>query len=115
MPHGAGHQTKKGGVRGGPPPLHTRNFSLYYMALSRVGTAATVIQRRLVNSDAGMNGPASGPGRQTGAMLGTDVISQTSVADAWEEVRIAVEALTFDPAQASAGQTPSGDASLSAG
>ena len=91
MPQGVGYELRGGVLRVGPARLETRIFTLDYVALSRVGTANTVIQRRLIN------GEANGSSRQN-----ADVISQTSVADAWEEVRIAVEAMTFDQAAAQA-------------
>lgn len=120
MPPGVTYQITNGVLRVGPARIETKIFSLDYVALSRIGTASTVIQRRLGQGPLGPgNGGVSG-GADAGAFgaggagrTGADIISATSVADVWEEIRVATEALVFSsmPAQ---GVTPSGSA-LSAG
>ena len=117
MPAGATYQLKDGVLRIAPARLETRIFTLDYVALSRLGIASTVIQRRLGNSGLGGSGQSGGLGNAGAGAAGqggfggglgggADVISATSVADVWEEIRVAVDALTFDtPA---AGSTASG-------
>ena len=109
LPQGVTYQIANGVIRIAPARMETRIFSLDYVALSRVGTASTVIQRRLGNTGVGNTG-AGGAGGQgafgggtAGVGGGADVISAVSVADVWEEIRIAVEALVFDEASTSAG------------
>lgn len=116
VPVGVSYQVQGGVLRVAPARLTTRIFSLDYVALSRLGTAATVIQRRLSGSSvggaAGIGGVGTIAGTQaglgasgiSGLGIGADVISAVSVADAWEEIRVAAEALIFD-APAAGGQT----------
>ena len=115
VPAGMSYQVQGNVLRVGPARVTTRIFSLDYVALSRLGTAATIIQRRLngtnfggsgfggVGTFAGSQGGLGGSGFG-GLGIGADVISAVSIADAWEEVRVATEALVFD-APASGGQT----------
>jgi MSHA biogenesis protein MshL len=106
LPQGATYQIANGVLRIAPARMETRIFSLDYVALSRVGTASTVIQRRLGTSGVGNSGSGNqGAGGQAGfggasggIGGGADVISAVSVADVWEEIRVAVEALVFDEA-----------------
>ena len=117
VPAGVSYQVQGGVLRVGPARVTTKIFSLDYVALSRVGTAATIIQRRLNGGASGSTGigglgttsgltggiGASGIG---GLGIGADVISAVSIADAWEEIRVATEALVFDaPAAGSQTQT----------
>lgn len=113
LPQGVTYQIRDGVLRVGPARVATRIFSLDYVALSRVGTASTVIQRRLGNNSVGTGafggaggigaGGIGGAGGLGGAGAGgADVISAVSVADVWEEIRVAVEALVFDSPQAAA-------------
>ena len=102
MPPGMSYQVQNGVLRVAPARVSTRIFSLDYVALSRVGTASTIIQRRLGSTSLGNNavgGGAVGLG-SAGAISasggGADVISAVSVADVWEEIRVAAEALLFD-------------------
>lgn len=100
IPHGATYQIQDGVLRVGPARIVTRIFSLDYVALSRVGTASTVIQRRLGASGAGANafGSASA-GTGSSGVAGTggaDFITAVSVADVWDEIRVAMEGLVFD-------------------
>ncbi len=96
MPQGVSYEIRNGVLRVGPARLETRTFSMDYVALSRIGTASTVIQRRL---NGGLGGSPTGTNPAFGSGGGgADVISGVSVADVWEDVRVAVEALTFDAA-----------------
>lgn len=118
VPAGMTYQVQGGVLRVGPARMTTRIFSLDYVALSRVGTAATVIQRRL-NGDqvggmgtqgaSGLIGTQAGLGASGlgGPGIGADVISAVSIADAWDEIRVAAEGLIFDaPAAGAQTQTP---------
>lgn len=82
-----------------PVRMETRNFRLDYVAISRVGTMSTVVQRRLSNNFNGtglQSGSAMGLSSQSagggfgGAASGADVLSAQSVADIWQEIRIAL-------------------------
>ena len=106
VPAGMTYQVQGGILRVGPARMTTRIFSLDYVALSRLGTAATVIQRRLsggsngvgiggIGTTSGLAGGIGGSGLG-GLGSGADVISAVSIADAWEEIRVATEALVFD-------------------
>jgi MSHA biogenesis protein MshL len=110
MPQGITYQVQNGVLRVGPARIMTRIFSLDYVALSRFGSASTIIQRRLGNTALGGGlGGGGALGSGVGASLagggGADVISATSVADVWEEIRVATEALLFD-AQVATPQQP---------
>lgn len=81
-----------------PVRMETRNFKLDYVAISRVGTMSTVVQRRLSNS---LNNGGLQAGALTGLSLqssgvgglgasGADVLSSQSVADIWQEIRVAL-------------------------
>lgn len=101
IPLGYTYQLQNGVLQVAPARLETRIFTLDYVALSRVGTGTTFIQRRLGNSGAGIAGSgATGvPGGFSGAGAaggGGDVITSIAAADLWEEIRVAVEALVFD-------------------
>ncbi|HEX7937707.1 MAG TPA: hypothetical protein VF483_01875 [Gemmatimonadaceae bacterium] len=112
MPQGVSYGIRNGVLSVAPARLETRTFSLDYVALSRVGTASTVIQRRLGNGTLGGN-PVVGSGSGSfanGPGGGADYITGVSIADVWEDVRVAVEALTFDVARA----TPDAAANASA-
>jgi MSHA biogenesis protein MshL len=116
IPQGVTYQIENGVLRVGPARIETRIFSMDYVALSRVGTASTIIQRRLgssgsatgIGSASGALGAAVGIGSGSGNVSGgADIISAVSVADAWEEIRVTMEALIFDatPGGASNQQT----------
>ena len=81
LPQGVAYQIRDGLLTVGPVRVGTRIFSMDYVALSRFSAASTVIQRRM-------------------GSVG-DVISGVSVADAWEEIRVAIEALVFDAGESS--------------
>jgi len=117
IPQGVTYQIENGVLRVGPARISTRIFSMDYVALSRVGTASTIIQRRLGTGNSsgagigagigggGLAGGGSGGGLGGGAggiTGGADIISAISVADAWEEIRVTMEALIFDAGPASA-------------
>lgn len=104
MPQGVTYEIRDGVLRVGPARIETRIFSLDYVALSRVGTAFTVIQRRLGssgigNASSGVGGVGGvGGGGGAGGVAGgggADVISAVSISDVWEDIRMAVEALVF--------------------
>ena len=103
IPQGVTYEIRNNVLRVSPARVETRIFSLDYVALSRVGTASTVIQRRLGNSSLGGGGVGTQQGGAQGlgggfggAGGGADVISAVSIADVWEEIRVAVDALVFD-------------------
>jgi MSHA biogenesis protein MshL len=120
MPPGVTYQIDGGVLRVGPARIETRTFSMDYVALSRVGTASTIIQRRLGTSGGiGGVGALGGGALQSGGLGGgagnlgggADVISAISIADAWEEIRVMAEALIFDAqagAQSTSQQAPGG-------
>ncbi len=98
VPAGVSYQVHNGVLRVAPARVATRIFSLDYVALSRVGTASTIIQRRLGNASFNSNAVGGGAvslGSAGASGGGADVISAVSVADVWEEIRVAVEALLF--------------------
>ena len=108
LPQGVTYELAAGVLRVTPARMETKIFSLDYVAISRFGTASTVIQRRLGGSggsfgQAGAGGfggagaaGAAGAGGAGGFGGGADVISATSVANAWDDIRVAVEALVFE-------------------
>lgn len=82
-----------------PIRMESRTFRLDYVALSRVGTMSTIVQRRLNNGGSGGNsqqigGGLGGQGLNGGGVGGLggggDVLSAQSVADIWQEIRIAL-------------------------
>lgn len=83
-------------LRVGPVQMQSRIFEMDFIALSRVGTGATVVQRRLAQQ--GVNGTLSQTaGAQTAAtgLTGADVVATVEVTDLWEDLRVAVEGLLF--------------------
>ncbi len=107
--NGARYQLQGRMLRVIPVRMETRSFSLDYVALSRVGTMSTVVQRRLTNTNGPIaNAVASGVGLGTGAIgaaSGGDVLTAQSVADIWQDVRIALTGIM------QAGLQPVGNAS----
>jgi MSHA type pilus biogenesis protein MshL len=79
--------------------LETRIFTLDYVALSRVGTGSTVIQRRLGGTVNGNGFNSTGLSNVSGAagVPGADVISTVSAVDMWQEIRIALAGLMTPP------------------
>jgi MSHA biogenesis protein MshL len=108
IPQGVSYQIENGVLRVGPATLKTQIFSLDYVSLSRFGSASTVIQRRLGVGGTGGAAAVGGGVGQSGSIGGADLISAVSVADAWEEIRVAVEALVFDAPLQGAQQTGGG-------
>jgi MSHA biogenesis protein MshL len=99
--NGFAYQIQGRTLRVTPVRLSTRIFTLDYVALSRVGTANTVIQRRLSNG-ANTSNPALGgvaglggvmPGSGFSGAPGGDVIAATQVSDLWMELRVALMGL----------------------
>lgn len=91
--------------------METRIFTLDYVALSRVGSGSTVIQRRLGSTVSNSSGIANGLSNSgTGAASGADVISSVSAVDMWQEIRIALSGLLTP-----AGGTPGASTSTQAG
>lgn len=81
-----------------PIHLESRTFHLDYVAISRVGTMSTIVQRRLTNTMAtplqgamynGGNSANAGIGAYGQAGLGDQLTAQ-SVADVWQEIRVAL-------------------------
>jgi MSHA biogenesis protein MshL len=81
-----------------PIRMETRNYKLDYVALSRVGTMSTVVQRRLSNNMGnfgGQSGSATGLSTQAAGFgnagaSGADVLTAQSVADVWQEIRVSL-------------------------
>jgi MSHA type pilus biogenesis protein MshL len=77
--------------------MESRTFQLDYVALQRVGTMSTVVQRRLENVNNGgipqlgtTPGLASTMSGVNYAGSGSDVLAGQSVADIWQEIRTAL-------------------------
>ena len=119
VPQGATYQVQDNVIRVGPARLMTRIFTLDYVALSRVGTASTVIQRRLGANATGANAFSIASTASVGSGIagsgGADFITAVSVADVWEEIRVATEALVFDAPAGGAQSTSSQTAGLAPG
>ena len=77
-----------------PVRMESRTFHLDYVALSRVGTMSTVVQRRLTSSGAvPQAGSATGLSTASAGGIGAgggDVLTAQSVADVWQEIRVAL-------------------------
>lgn len=83
-----------------PIRMESRTFRLDYVALSRVGTMSTIVQRRLSNNGGvgnqqlggagGLNSGGSGVGALGAGGAGGDVLSAQSEADIWQEIRVAL-------------------------
>jgi MSHA biogenesis protein MshL len=110
---GYSYSFQNGVLRVGVARYQTRMFAMDYIALSRVGTGSTVIQRRLTGvGTTGVQGGGAQPGGFGGGQFGGgDAITSVSAADLWEDMRVALEGLVFDaPAVATAGTTAPGGA-----
>ena len=99
--NGYAYQLQGNVLRVVPIRMETRTFRLDYVALSRVGTMSTVVQRRLSNN---LNNGSLQPGTATGLSAqsagfgavgasGADVLMAQSVADIWQEIRVALTGL----------------------
>jgi MSHA biogenesis protein MshL len=90
--NGAKYQLQGNVLRVVPVRMEARTFTLDYVAISRVGTMSTVVQRRL--SSAGPSpGTATGLSFNAGAAAaagGGDVLTAQSVADVWQDIRVAL-------------------------
>ncbi|MDB4876528.1 MAG: Type secretion system protein [Gemmatimonadetes bacterium] len=91
--NGYAYQLQGNVLRVVPVRMETRTFPLDYVALSRTGTMSTVVQRRLssaggvqAGTSTGLSSFAGGPG----AGGGGDVLTAQSVADIWQEIRVAL-------------------------
>ena len=115
IPQGVTYEITNRTLRVGPARVETRIFTIDYVALSRIGTASTVIQRRIGNQG-GQQGGGFGNSQSAGAIGGgADVITAVSVANVWQDVRIAVEGLVFEAAPATGPAQSAGDAFSSGG
>jgi MSHA type pilus biogenesis protein MshL len=84
-----------------PIRMETRNYTLDYVALSRVGTMSTVVQRRLSNNVGAYGGLQTGSGAGLSAQgngfgsdaNGADVLTAQSVADVWQEIRVSLSGI----------------------
>lgn len=97
---GYAYQVQGSVLRVIPVRMETRTFSLDYVAISRVGTMSTVVQRRLSSSNAsvvqagGVTGTdARLAGTDTPGSPDADVLTAQSVADIWREIRVALSGL----------------------
>jgi len=112
--NGFAYQLQGRTLRVTPVRMSTRIFTLDYVALSRVGTANTVIQRRLSGSASGgavagisgLGSPVSPAGY--GGVPGGDVIAATQVSDLWMELRIALMGLLSRDTGPAAASAPGG-------
>ena len=100
LPQGYAYAIENGVLRVGGAKAQTRIFSLDYVALSRFASTNTTVQRRLGNLQSsggqGFGGNQGGGGFAGGAGGGADQIVSSSVADMWDEIRVALVALVFD-------------------
>lgn len=107
LPQGYSYSIEGGVLQVGAARLQTRIFSLDYVALQRVGSTNTSIQRRL-SSGGNQTGGFGGVGNQTanpggfggGGANGSDFIATYAVSDVWEELKVALDGLVFDAARA---------------
>lgn len=105
LPQGFSYSIEGGVLQVGAARLQTRMFSLDYVALQRVGSTNTSIQRRL-----------SGSGNQTanpfgigGSAGGSDFIATYAVSDVWDELKVSLDGLVFDATRAGGeGGAPAG-------
>jgi MSHA type pilus biogenesis protein MshL len=93
-PHRARYQVQNGVLRVVPIRMEMRTFTLDYVAISRVGTMSTVVQRRLSNvTDQGIPGAsASGLNGSNGSLVSADgdVLTAQSISDIWTDIRVAL-------------------------
>lgn len=80
-PQGYNYEITNGVLRVGGARSLTRIFALDYVSLSRTGSSNTSVNRSI--------GTGGGGG-------GSDQISSSTVADLWQEIRIALDGLIFD-------------------
>jgi MSHA type pilus biogenesis protein MshL len=88
--NGARYQLQGNVLRVVPLRFETRMFPLDYVAISRVGTMSTVVQRRLAGASGGItSGTATGLS-SAGLAGGGDVLTAQSVNDVWNDIRVAL-------------------------
>lgn len=103
LPQGYSYSIEDGVLQVGAAKLQTRMFSLDYVALQRVGSTNTSIQRRLsgagsANGNSGFNQSANagvGVGG-VGGGGGSDFIATYAASDVWEEIKVSLDGLVFD-------------------
>lgn len=91
-PQGYTFEITNGVLRVGGAKSLTRIFTLDYVALNRFGSSSTSVSRSIgggVALGGGMGGGGGGGG-------GSDMISSSSIADLWEEIKVSLEGLIFD-------------------
>ncbi|HXT18165.1 MAG TPA: hypothetical protein VN706_21220 [Gemmatimonadaceae bacterium] len=106
--NGAQYQLQGTVLRVVPIRMESHTFHLDYVALSRIGTMSTVVQRRL--SSAGVATPGTNTGLSAlgagaaAAASGGDVLTAQSVADVWQDIRVALTGImaSGQPAQGTA-------------
>ncbi|MBA3656306.1 MAG: hypothetical protein H0W69_03025, partial [Gemmatimonadaceae bacterium] len=81
-PQGYTFEITNGVLRVGGARSQTRIFTLDYVALNRIGSSNTSVSRSIGGGGGG----------------GSDQISSTTVADLWDEIRVALDGLIFDEA-----------------
>jgi MSHA type pilus biogenesis protein MshL len=88
----ARYQVQGGVLRVVPIRMEMRTFTLDYVALSRVGTMSTVVQRRLSNnSDQFIPGASASSAANLNANAGDgDVLMAQSISDVWSDIRVAL-------------------------
>lgn len=117
--NGYAYQLQDDVLRVVPIRQTSRTFHLDYVAIARVGTMSTVVQRRLTNTattqqpgtTTGLSPNAAGGIQLAGA--GGDVLSAQSVADIWQEIRIALTGI-LQAGQPRGGVNPADQASNAA-
>lgn len=91
--NGARYQLQGNVLRVMPLRFETRMFPLDYVAISRVGTMSTVVQRRLAGASGGVvSGTAAGLS-SAGIGGGGDVLTAQSVNDVWNDIRVALSGI----------------------
>src|SRR3569833_3022363 len=89
-PNRARYQVQGNVLRVVPIRMEMRTFTLDYVAISRVGTMSTVVQRRLSNnSELGIPGAASSSANASFGSDG-DVLTAQSISDVWTDIRVAL-------------------------
>ena len=108
LPQGYSYSIEDGVLQVGAAKLQTRMFSLDYVALQRVGSTNTSIQRRLSgggNSTSGINQTSNSGINQTsnsgafgglGGGGGSDFVATYAASDVWEELKVSLDGLVFD-------------------
>lgn len=88
----ARYQVQGGVLRVVPIHMEMKTFALDYVAISRVGSMSTVVQRRLSNNvSLGIPGAAAAGLNGTGALSSDgDVLTAQSISDVWADIRVAL-------------------------